>query len=141
LSITKLKEHTDRDEEFVREYVRNGGNATQAALTCGVSDTSASTIGYRLKNRLGVEIDAEQREILRGYAPKAFEQMRNLAENAESENVRLKANSDLLDRAGYRPIDKSEITQMNEFENMTTEEMQAELDALYAKQGYKVVKG
>ena len=141
MSITKLKEHTDRDEEFVREYVRNGGNETQAALTCGVSDTSASTIGYRLKNRLGVEIDAEQREILRGYAPKAFEQMRNLAENAESENVRLKANSDLLDRAGYQPIDKSEITQMNEFENMTTEEMQAELDALYAKQGYKVVKG
>ena len=141
MSITKLKEHTDRDEEFVREYVRNGGNATQAALTCGVSDTSASTIGYRLKNRLGVEIDAEQREMLKGYAPKAFDQMRNLAENAESENVRLKANTDLLDRAGYRPIDKSEITQMNEFENMTTEEMQAELDALYAKQGFKVVKG
>ena len=63
-----------------------------------------------------------------------------LAENAESENVRLKANSDLLDRAGYRPIDKSEVTQMNEYEHMTTEEMQAELDALYAKQGFKVVK-
>ena len=30
---------------------------------------------------------------------------------------------------------------MNEFENMTTEEMQAELDALYTKQGFKVVKG
>ena len=139
MSITKLKEHTVRDEAFVHEYVRNGGNATQAAVSCGVSDTSASTIGYRLKNRLGTEIDAEQRDMLKGYAPKAFDQMRNLAENAESENVRLKANSDLLDRAGYRPIDKSEITQMNEFENMTTEEMQAELDALYKADGRKLV--
>ena len=139
MTVTKLKEHTDRDEAFVREYVRNGGNATQAAVSCGVSDTSASTIGYRLKNRLGMEIDAEHRDMLKGYAPKAFDQMRNLAENAESENVRLKANSDLLDRAGYRPIDKSEITQMNEFENMTTEEMQAELDALYKADGKKLV--
>ena len=30
---------------------------------------------------------------------------------------------------------------MNEFENMTTEEMQAELDVLSTKQGFKVVKG
>ena len=89
MTVTKLKEHTDRDEAFVREYVRNGGNATQAAASCGVSDASASTIGYRLKNRLGTEIDAEQRDVLKGYAPKAFDQMRNLAENAESENVRL----------------------------------------------------
>jgi hypothetical protein len=116
LTVTKLKEHTVRDEAFVR------------------------TIGYRLKNRLGTEIDAEQRDMLKGYAPKAFQQIQNLAENAESENVRLKANSDILDRAGYRPIDKSEITQMNKYEHMTTEEMQAELDALYAKQGFKVVK-
>ena len=130
MTLAKLKEHTDRDEAFVREYVSNGGNATQAAIACGVSDTSASTIGYRLKNRLGTEIDAEQREMLKGYAPKAFEQMRILAENAESENVRLKANSDLLDRAGYRPVDKTEVTQINEFENMTTEELRAEITAL-----------
>ncbi len=139
MTVTKLKEYTDRDQAFVREYVRNGGNATQAAVSCGVSDTSASTIGYRLKNRLGTEIEELQREVLKGYAPKAIRQIQGLAESAESENVRLKANTDLLDRAGYRPIDKSEITQMNEFENMTTEEMQAELDALYKADGKKLV--
>jgi hypothetical protein len=78
--------------------------------------------------------------MLKGYAPKAFDQMRNLAENAESEIVRLKANSDLLDRAGYRPVDKSEVTQVNDLENMSTEEIQAELDTLYASSGMKVVK-
>ncbi|NDB65998.1 MAG: hypothetical protein EB168_10105, partial [Euryarchaeota archaeon] len=80
-----------RDEEFVRHYVDNGGNATQAAIAVGVSKASASTIGYRLKNRLTDEIDAEQRQALKGYAPTAVKQIVALAQGAESENVRLKA--------------------------------------------------
>ena len=140
MTIIKLQEQTDRDEAFVTEYVSNGGNATQAALSYGVSGSSASTVGYRLKNRLSAEIETEQRKVLTGYAPKAIHQIQNLAENAESENVRLKASTDLLDRAGYKPIDKSEVTQVNDLENMTTEEIQAELDALYASSGMKVVK-
>ena len=28
----KLEERRERDEEFVREYVNNGGNATQAVI-------------------------------------------------------------------------------------------------------------
>ncbi len=136
----KLEERKERDSDFVREYVNNGGNATQAAIAVGVSQASASTVGYRLKSRLTKEIDTEQKAQLQGYAPKAISQIQNLAENAESENVRLKANTDLLDRAGYKPIDKSEVTQVNDLESMTTEEIQAELDALYASSDMKVVK-
>jgi len=33
----------------------------------------------------------------------------DLAENAESESVRLGATRDLLDRAGFRPVDRHEI--------------------------------
>ena len=33
----------------------------------------------------------------------------DLAENAESESVRLVATRDLLDRAGFRPVDRHEI--------------------------------
>jgi phage terminase small subunit len=57
----KLEERRGRDENFVREYVDNGGNATQAAIAVGVSQTSASTVGYRLKGRLTKEIDDEQK--------------------------------------------------------------------------------
>ena len=51
-------------------------------------------------------------------------------------NVRLKANADLLDRAGWKPIDKQEITETSAIENMTDEELQQELDTLLASQGY-----
>jgi hypothetical protein len=33
----------------------------------------------------------------------------DLAENAESESVRLGATRDLLDKAGFRPVDRLEI--------------------------------
>ena len=135
-AVIKLEERKERDEDFVREYVNNGGNATQAAIAVGVSQASASTVGYRLKSRLTKEIDTEQKAQLRGYAPKAISQIQNLAENAESENVRLKANADLLDRAGWKPIDKQEITETSAIENMTDEELQQELDTLLASQGY-----
>ena len=136
----KLEERKERDEDFVREYVNNGGNATQAAIAVGVSQASASTIGYRLKSRLTKEIDTEQKAQLRGYAPKAISQIQSLAEKAESENVRLKANADLLDRAGWKPVDKQEITETSAIENMSDEEIEAELAAILASSGQKIVK-
>ena len=140
----KLEERKERDEEFVREYVDNGGNATQAAIAVGVSQTSASTVGYRLKGRLTKEIDGEQKAQLRGYAPKAINQIQSLAEKAESENVRLKANADLLDRAGWKPVDKQEITETSAIEDMSDEELQAQLDSYFEaevqKRGMKLVQ-
>jgi|TARA_Y100000294_G_scaffold145844_1_gene141170 phage terminase small subunit len=138
-AVIKLEERKERDEEFVREYVNNGGNATQAAIAVGVSQASASTVGYRLKSRLTKEIDTEQKAQLQGYAPKAISQIQSLAEKAESENVRLKANADLLDRAGWKPIDKQEITETTAIEDMSDEELQEQLDALLAADGKKLV--
>ena len=57
----------DRDAEFIREFVNNGGNATLAAKAIGVSDTSASTVGHRLKMRLLPEVEVEAKEQLKGY--------------------------------------------------------------------------
>jgi phage terminase small subunit len=142
--IANIEERKERDSDFVREYVNNGGNATQAAIAVGASSASASTIGYRLKSRLTKEIDTEQKAQLQGYAPKAISQIQSLAEKAESENVRLKANADLLDRAGWKPIDKQEITGKNDIENMSDEELQAQLDSYFEaevqKRGMKLVQ-
>ena len=143
-TVIKLEERKERDEYFVREYVNNSGNATQAAIAVDVSQASASTVGYRLKSRLTKEIDTEQKAQLRGYAPKAIHQIQSLAEKAESENVRLKANADLLDRAGWKPIDKQEITGKNDIEDMSDEELQAQLDSYFEaevqKRGMKLVQ-
>jgi phage terminase small subunit len=138
--IANIEERKERDSDFVREYVNNGGNATQAAIAVGASSASASTIGYRLKSRLTKEIDTEQKAQLQGYAPKAISQIQNLAENAESENVKLKANADLLDRAGWKPVDKQEITETSAIEDMSDEEIEAELAAILASSGQKIVR-
>ena len=138
--IANIEERKERDADFVQEYVNNGGNATQAAIAVGVSQASASTVGYRLKSRLTKEIDTEQKAQLQGYAPKAISQIQSLAEKAESENVRLKANADLLDRAGWKPVDKQEITETSAIEDMSDEEIEAELAAILASSGQKIVK-
>ena len=96
-------------------------------------------MGYRLKSRLTKEIDTEQKVQLQGYAPKAISQIQNLAEKAESENVRLKANADLLDRAGWKPVDKTEVTETGHLESMSTEEVEEELKKLLAGSGQQIV--
>lgn len=125
-TVTNIKE-TDRDEDFVMHYVSNGGNATQAAIACGVSETSAGTIGHRLKIRLLDDIEEAQKDVLKGYSSKAFNQIQMLAESAVSEKVKLDANKDLLDRAGWKPVDKAHVTQANDWENASSEELEAEL--------------
>ena len=125
-TVTNMKE-TGRDEDFVMHYVSNGGNATQAAIACGVSETSAGTIGHRLKMRLRDSIESAQKEALKGYSSRAFNQIQALAESAVSEKVKLDANKDLLDRAGWKPVDKSHVTQTNDWETATTEEIETEL--------------
>ena len=127
MTTISMEQRRDRDEEFVAEFVKNGGNATQAALSVGVSEASARTIGYRLKMRLTGDIDAEQREALKGYSSKALNQIQQLAETAVSEKVKLDANKDLLDRAGWKPVDKSEVTEVNQWETASREELEAEL--------------
>ena len=115
-----------RELEFVQQYIENGGNATQAARAVGVSKNSASTVGQRLKNRLSKEIEAEQSSSLSGYAVKAVSYLKYLAESAKSESVRLGAIKDILDRAGFKPIDKQEIHQVSEFAGWSDEELNAE---------------
>ena len=50
INIQEKKEQDEnRDNQFVMEYVQNGGNATQAAIACGAKESSASTVGYRIR--------------------------------------------------------------------------------------------
>ena len=135
-TVTKMKE-PDRDDDFVMHYVSNGGNATQAAIACGVSETSAGTIGHRLKIRLLDGIEEAQKEALKGYSSKALGQIQALAESAVSEKVKLDANKDLLDRAGWKPVDKAHVTQANDWENASSEELEAELASYHQEWMHK----
>ncbi len=58
----------------------------------------------------------------------------DLAENAESESVRLGATRDLLDRAGFRPVDRHEIVK-----EKTVEELNAQLVSLVGENGAEML--
>ena len=63
--LLSIEERQDRDSDFIDEFINNGGNATQAAKTVGVSDGSASTVGHRMKNRLINNIEVAERSLER----------------------------------------------------------------------------
>ena len=114
--ISSLQDRKDRDELFVIYYVANGGNATQAAIDCGVSKASAGTVGNRLKQRLGAEIDKQIDVELKTFTPRALYFVRKLCEEADSPHVQLRACIDLLDRAGLKAPTKTEITKVHQFD-------------------------
>ena len=58
----------------------------------------------------------------------------DLAENAESESVRLGATRDLLDRAGFRPVDRHEIVK-----EKSVEELNAQLVGLLGENGAEML--
>jgi len=60
----------------------------------------------------------------------------DLAENAESESVRLGATRDLPDRAGFRPVDQHEIVR-----DKSIEELNAQLVSLVGENGAELLVG
>ena len=57
-------------------------------------------------------------------------------ENAESESVRLGATRDLLDRAGFRPVDRHEIVR-----DKSIEELNVQLVSLVGENGAELLVG
>ena len=80
----------------------------------------------RLKRRLSSQIVDEIKLNIINSAPRALAILQNLAMNAQSESVRLKACTDLLDRAGFKPATRQERHHVSR----TVEEVEAELMGL-----------
>lgn len=132
----EFKDTKERDEEFVHLYCRNGGNATQAAIALGVSKASASTVGSRLKKRLHNEIYEGIRDALGDYVPHAIRVLEQLMTNAQSERIQLNAAIDVLDRTGFKAVERKEITTHNDLEKLSAEEVEAKLDDYVRRMGY-----
>jgi hypothetical protein len=94
---------------FVEEYVRSGDHL-EAAKKAGYKDThTLRNQACKLRRECADEITEELHRNFAEIAPRALNILTDLAENAESESVRLGATRDLLDRAGFRPVDRHEI--------------------------------
>lgn len=100
-----MEELTKKQKEFANEYLETG-NGTQSALKVYNTDkeSTAAVIAHENLRKLKIQ------EYLADKAEVAASNIYELANNAENESVKLNANKDILDRAGFKPTDKTDIT-------------------------------
>ena len=123
---------TNQRQVFVEEYVRSGDHL-EAAKKAGYKDTHTLR-NQACKLRREDEITDELHRNFAEIAPRALNILSDLAENAESESVRLGATRDLLDREGFRPVDRHEIVK-----EKTVEELNAQLVSLVGENGAEML--
>jgi phage terminase small subunit len=118
---------TAKQEAFVEEYCKSG-NAAQSAIKAGYSEKVAKQKGYLLKEQFAWEIEEKTKKMLQDCVPGALAQLQNLSSTAISEAVRLGAVKDILDRAGYKPIER--VDQTISHAEKSNDELMRELQAL-----------
>src|SRR3990167_1074175 len=100
------EELTKKQKAFADNYIETG-NATQAVIDAKYDvkdENSAAVIGSENLRKLNV------REYIEENAGGAASRIVDISMKAKNEAVKLSANKDILDRAGYKPIDKQEHT-------------------------------
>ena len=116
---------TDKRIAFVKEFALTG-NGTQSAIKAGYSEKTSTQKGHQLRWQFQHQIEDESRRLMQAAAPGALAQIVDLAARAASEQVRLQAAKDIMDRAGLKPTER--------IENITverpTEELRKELAQL-----------
>lgn len=109
LSDTKL---TKRQMALVDILLAEGGSMKSAAIKAGYAQGKSGQVSASRTLKLPhVQQYMMQRvsEQLGVNALKAVHRVSELAEGAKSEYVQLQAAQDILDRAGYKPIDRSQV--------------------------------
>ena len=95
--------------KFVEAYLKDG-NATQAVIDAGYNvksrDVAKTQGSVLLKNE-------KVWALIENSAETAQSNMLKLANGAKNESVRLGANKDILDRAGFSPVQKTQTTTIN----------------------------
>lgn len=116
MAISGLPELRPQIMLFVTEYIKNGGNGTNAAIAAGYSEKSAYSQASRLLKSVEVQqylnntqqnVNKDLRLLFADHAVNAFNVLLEVMNDPEAQNKdKLVAARDLLDRAGYKPVDK-----------------------------------
>ena len=128
---------TEQRKLFVEAYCRLG-NGTLAAKEAGYKDSpSLVNQASKLKRELSSEIAEELTANFMSAAPKALSILMDLAENSASDSVKFQVSKDLLDRAGFRPIDRREEIRPQR----TPEELKSEIKRLVGTEKAELLLG
>jgi phage terminase small subunit len=110
--LQDMRKLTVRQKALVEAYVANGGNLTQAANEAGYAEgNSARVTAWKTMKTPHVQQYLMQvtAEAFGTHAVKALGKIAQLSGGAKSEYVQLEASKDILDRAGFKPIDRSQV--------------------------------
>ena len=128
---------TEQRKQFVEAYCRLG-NGKLAAKEAGYKDLpSLVNQASKLKRELSSEIAEELTANFMSAAPKALSILMDLAENSSSDSVKFQASKDLLDRAGFRPVDRREEIRPQR----TPAELEAEIKRLVGTEKAELLLG
>ena len=116
---------TEKQSTFVKEFALTG-NATASAIKAGYSAKTAHAKGHTLRHQLQLQIEDETRRLMQAAVPGALAQIVDLAGHATSEQVRLQAAKDIMDRAGLKPTERVENITVEK----STDELRRELAQL-----------
>ena len=110
--VSKSRKLTAKQMALVDTIVANGCSIKDAASIAGyaVGESGRVTATKTMKLPHVQQYMMERMNEEFGLsATIAARQLRTLVVNAKSEYVQLEASKDLLDRAGYKPIDRSQV--------------------------------
>lgn len=101
---------TKKQTALVDTIVANGCSIKEASIIAGYSKGDAGRVTASKTLRLPHVQEYMQQKIRESIglnATKASNKMLELCTSAKSEYVQLEASKDILDRAGYKPVEKS----------------------------------
>jgi len=106
------KKLTDKQTALVDTLVALGCSVTQAAKEAGYAQGESGRVSaHKALRQPHVQMYMMERisEQLGMNATVAAAKVLKLAQGAKSEYVQLEASKDILDRAGFKPIDRSQV--------------------------------
>lgn len=99
---------TKKQEGFARDYLETG-NGTQSALKNYDTEDAKTASVIAAENLAKPSIKA----YLEDKASKAAEIVFEIAQFGENDSVKLSASKDILDRAGYKAVEKTQSMNLN----------------------------
>lgn len=128
-----------RREKWLEEYCTHG-DAARAARNAGYKyDTDADfrKEGSRLKKALEGEIAREMEGRMGDKGPRALQVVEDLMRQSNSDTVRLAAAKDLLDRSGYKPVERIDVST----EQRSVEEIESRIIGLVGLDAAQMLLG
>lgn len=108
---------TPKEQKFCDAYLETGNASEAAARSYDVnSRNSAGQIGNANLKKPFI------RAYLESMSEGAATRIEQLSRTARNESVKLAANKDILDRAGFKPVDQTDITTNGEKLNLYSDE-------------------